>query len=292
MYRMLGEPFAMGRGFLPEEGVAGKDHVVILTHKLWVRLGADPRILGKTLTLDQKPYTIVGVFGSGQPDRLGWDVVVPLVFTPDQINHDFHWLVTMGRLKDGVTLEQANAQEGVSRKKSIAKDYPSQTRVGASKLNRCRTTFSGDNFKKTLWLLLGAVGFLLLIACVNIANLLLAKGTTRQKEIAIRSAIGASRRDVFGTVADGEPAVGHCSAASWAWALAMPCCRVYCIDAARHIAQRGRCAAERSRVAGDAGGDDDRGLAVRIAPAWYASRVDPAGGVEGRRPLGHQPLSQ
>ena len=70
MYQMQGSPFMMGRDFLPEEGVAGKDHVVILINKFWKHLGADPNILGKQIMLDQKPYTVVGVLAPGQPDRL------------------------------------------------------------------------------------------------------------------------------------------------------------------------------------------------------------------------------
>ncbi len=78
MYRMMGNRLQLGRDFLPEEGVDGKDHVVILMNKLWKRLGADPHIIGKQITLDQKPYTVVGVFAPGQADRLNQDLVVPL----------------------------------------------------------------------------------------------------------------------------------------------------------------------------------------------------------------------
>ncbi len=73
MYRMMGNTFQMGRDFLPEEGVAGKDHVVVLMNKLWRRLGADPHIIGKQIMLDQKPYTVVGVLSGGQADRLNQD---------------------------------------------------------------------------------------------------------------------------------------------------------------------------------------------------------------------------
>ena len=98
MYSMMGNRFILGRDFLPDEGIDGKDHVAILMNKLWKRLGSDPHIIGKQIMLDQKPYTVVGVLAPGQADRLNQDLVVPLVFTPQQKNHDFHWLLVMGRL--------------------------------------------------------------------------------------------------------------------------------------------------------------------------------------------------
>ncbi|HUY95056.1 MAG TPA: ABC transporter permease [Terracidiphilus sp.] len=275
MYRMMGVPFAMGRDFLPEEGVQGKDHVVIITHRLWMRLGADPHILGKTLTLDQKPYTIVGVFAAGQPDRLNQDVVVPLVFTPDQMNHDFHWLLTMGRLKDGVTLDQANAQMA-SVAQSIAKDYPRSNQGWSVKVEPLQNDFLGDDVKKTLWLLLGAVGFVLLIACVNIANLLLAKGTTRQKEIAIRSAIGASRSDVFGqfvteslllAVVGGILGVGLGYAMLRGFIALMP---PYTLPSEADVRLNIPVLLVTFAATTIAG------LLFGCAPAWYASRVDPS----------------
>ena len=109
MYSMIGNRFLMGRDFVAEEGVEGKDHVAILMNKLWKRLGADPNIIGKQILLDQKPYTVVGVLAGGQADRLNQDLVVPLAFTPEQKNHDFHWLLVMGRLKPGITMKQAQA---------------------------------------------------------------------------------------------------------------------------------------------------------------------------------------
>ena len=95
-YRMLGNPFYLGRDFLPEEGQVGKDHVVILTHKLWEHLGADSKIIGKPMSIDGTPYTVVGVLAPGVADRAPGQVSVPLAFKPEQINHDFHWLLVMG----------------------------------------------------------------------------------------------------------------------------------------------------------------------------------------------------
>lgn len=108
--QLIGDKPFMGRYVLPEEAVPGKDHVVIITHKLWQRYFAgDPNILNKQVHLNGQPYTVIGVQPPGQPDRLGRQLVVPLAFTPEQMNHDVWWLVVLGRLKPGVTLAQANA---------------------------------------------------------------------------------------------------------------------------------------------------------------------------------------
>ncbi len=195
-YRMMGVKFQYGRDFLPEEGVAGKEHVVVLMNKLWKRLGSDPKIVGKTVQIDGTPYTVVGVMAPGQPDRLDQNLVVPLVFKPEQLNHDFHWLLAMGRLKPGVTIKQAQADMDTVTA-NIALASPKSNKGWGSFVEPLKNDFLPKERIQTLWMLLGAVGFVLLIACVNIANLLLAKGTTRQKEVAVRTSLGATRANIF-----------------------------------------------------------------------------------------------
>lgn len=195
-FSMQGIPFLMGRDFLEEEGVAGKDHVVILTHKLWNRLGAKRDLIGQTIRIDGSPHTVVGILAPGLGDRLGPELSVPLAFRPEQINHDYHWLVTMGRLKPGVTLQQAQADmDAVTA--HIATLYPDSNKGWGAAVEPLKNDFLPRDRIRNLWLLLGAVGFVLLITCVNIANLLLAKGAARQKEIAIRGSLGATRRQIF-----------------------------------------------------------------------------------------------
>ena len=196
MYDNRGVPFMLGRDFLPEEATQGKDQVVILSNHLWRRIGADPKILGKTIQLNLRPFTVVGVLAAGQPDNYPWDLTVPLVIPPMAINHEMHWLNVTGRLKDGVTLQQANA-EMAAVARHIAEENPRTNKGWGVSVESMKNDWLTVTFKMTLWLFLGASGFVLLIACVNIANLLLAKGTTRQREVAIRTALGATRRSVF-----------------------------------------------------------------------------------------------
>ncbi|WP_158751706.1 ABC transporter permease [Acidobacterium sp. S8] len=193
---MQGLPFFLGRNFLPEEGQDGRDHVIILTHRLWLKLGGNPKIIGTTMQLDGAPYTVVGVLPTGLYDRWPAQLSVPLVFKPEQINHDFHWLLVMGRLKPGITMKQAQADmDRVT--KNIAAAYPKSNKGWGSFVDALKNDFLPSERILTLWLLLGAVAFVLLIACVNVANLLLARSMTRQKELAVRSALGATPKTIF-----------------------------------------------------------------------------------------------
>ncbi|MCA1817760.1 MAG: ABC transporter permease [Acidobacteria bacterium] len=196
-FRMTGAPMFLGRDFLPDEGVPGRDHVVVMTHRLWsLYFGADRGIVGRLIRMNGEPYTVVGVTPPGMRDRQQSQLMLPLAFKPEQITHDSRGLLVMGRLKDGVTPRQADAEmQSVTRQ--LAEEFP-QTNVNwAAGVEPLQNDFIPDATIKNLWLLLGAVGFLLLIGCVNVANLLLARGTTRRREVAIRAALGATRGQLF-----------------------------------------------------------------------------------------------
>ncbi len=196
-FRMQGIPFLMGRDLLPEEEVPGRDHTVVFTYRLWNRLGANREILSQPIRIDGVPYTVVGVLAPGVGDRFTFEMAAPLAFRPEQINHDYHWLLTMGRLKPGVTLQQAQADmDAVT--SHIADVYPVTNKGWGASVEPLKNDFLPAERIRNLWLLLGAVGFVLLITCLNVANLLLAKGAARQREIAIRSSVGATRGQIFG----------------------------------------------------------------------------------------------
>src|SRR5262249_3871130 len=138
----------------------------------------------------------VGVAAPGPSDNGDSDVIVPLALRPEEINRDNHFLLVLGRLKPGVTLADANAEMSVIAQR-LAQNFPKTDSGLTITVEPLKDDFLPKNTRTGLWLMMGAVAFVLLIACVNIANLLLAWGTARQKEIAVRVAQGATRARIF-----------------------------------------------------------------------------------------------
>jgi predicted permease len=273
-YSMQGMPFLMGRDFRPEEGIPGGDHAVILTHKLWNRLGANRAIVGQPMRINGEPYTVVGVLAPGIGDRFDFELAAPLAFRPEQINHDYHWLLAMGRMKPGVTLQQARADmDAVTA--HIAAAYPISNKGWGASVEPLKNDFLPPERIHNLWLLLGAVGFVLVIACVNIANLLLAKGAARLREIAVRNAVGANRRQIFNQFLT-ESIVLAFIGGGLGIALGVGLLR-----AILSIVPEGILPSEASFqldvhvLVVALAATSLAGLLFGCAPAWYASRVDP-----------------
>ena len=197
-FRALGVSPVLGRDFSYEDdhGSANRawwngQSVVILGNRFWRnRFGADPNILGKTLRLNERTYTVVGVLPAGEP-WINQQLYVPFGYRPNADRGSWEFDV-IGRLARGVSAEAARADlQRIAG--ALANAYPKDDKGIGFRLDPSTTWVASDTTRRALWVLLGAVTFLLLIACLNIANLLLARGMARQREIAVRTALGAGR---------------------------------------------------------------------------------------------------
>jgi putative ABC transport system permease protein len=194
-FAVFGVAAMLGRTFAPSEDQPGGERVAVLSERVWrQRFQADPSILGRTVQLDGIGYTMIGVMPAKfDPIQNGEELWVPIAFTPERkAQHDEHSFLVVGRLKPGVSVAQAQSEmDAVAHQEALK--YPQEDGDRGADVSRLDNVLL-SSYRPGLYMLLGAVGFVLLIACANIGNLQLVRSRVRSKETAIRSALGASPR--------------------------------------------------------------------------------------------------
>ncbi|HVN80577.1 MAG TPA: ABC transporter permease [Terriglobia bacterium] len=192
-FGLLGTKPSIGRGFVPNDDRPGSTPVTVLSNGLWQRkFGGDPNIAGRFITVDGESCMVIGIMPAsfrffGNPDM--W---MPLALDRARATRDFHWLVPLARLRQGVSLKQARAEMAIIAR-NIERDYPLSNKGWSTFVQPIRNSVVQEGQRDRVLVLFGAVGFVLLIACVNVANLLLTKGVVRRRELALRMSLGAGR---------------------------------------------------------------------------------------------------
>jgi putative ABC transport system permease protein len=198
-FDVFGAKAQLGRTFAAGEDQPGRNRVVVLSHRLWVsRFGSDPGLVGRTIRLDNQPYTVIGVMPANSPfDRSFIELWLPIPLD-QHMNRSNHWMLTLtgggiGLLKPGVTVERARAELGAIAAR-LAREHPDTNKGWGVTLDRYSDIVAREDLRPSLYLMMAAVATVLLIACVNVANMKLAWALARDREVAVRLALGAEPR--------------------------------------------------------------------------------------------------
>ena len=197
-FGVFGIRAVLGRTLVPEDEQPGRDRVVVLSNRTWRSVfGADRGIVGRAIVLDGQTFTVIGVLPAGSSfDRGRTEVWRPLAFGPGERARNYHWLQVIARMKPGVTLEQARARmEPIAAQ--IAHDYPDIKKDWGITIDRFSDLVVNTGLRQSLNMLMAAVGMLLLVGCANLANIAMARGTAREREVVVRAALGASRSRII-----------------------------------------------------------------------------------------------
>jgi putative ABC transport system permease protein len=273
-FDVLGVPPAAGRVFGEAEDVPGREQVVVLSHGLWMRqFGGDASIVGRDITLNQRPHTVIGIMPASFALAAGREELwTPMAFTPEQKDiRDSHYLQVYARLRDGVSLEQAEQAMAVVVQRRL-ETWPDEGPERTMHVTALMEVLVGD-YRERFLVLLAAVSLVLLIACGNVSNLLLARGASRARELALRSALGAGQGRLVRQLLTESLVLSTLSAAAGV-ALAR-----WCLELLIAFSPEGVPRLEQARIDGTVLAF---ALVLAIAasvlfglvPAWRASRVD------------------
>ena len=279
-FTTLAAPPLLGRYISAEEDTPGGARVMVLGEQYWQRrFNRDPDIVGQTLTIDGEAHTVIGIAPAAYTEMWRVDAWVPLARAVDQSTRNSNFLVVVGRLRDGLTMEQAHA--GLrDLAAAMSRDYPND-RYGFFTMSLHEVLTRGP--RQALWILLGATGLVLLIACANVANLILVRAVTRQKEMAVRTALGAGQGRIVRQMIT-ETVLLALAGGLLGIALAAGLLRLFALVAPANfprlnaIGFDGRVLAFSLLVATGCG------LVAAVVPAWHASRSQPSDALrEGSR---------
>jgi putative ABC transport system permease protein len=202
-FDVFGVTAALGRTFAAGDDSPGRNRVIVLSHRAWAsHFGSDPALVGRDIRINDQPHTVIGVMPEHGPfDRMLVEAWLPLTFGPERMNRTSHWLIwltggAIGRLKPGVSIEHARANlEAIGAR--LSSEYPETNRGWSAIVQSYASIVAGRDLQRSLYVLLAAVGVVLLIGCVNVANVMLARALAREREIAVRIALGASHARVM-----------------------------------------------------------------------------------------------